>query len=122
MGFSIQDYLKKINSRLSFVDILSLFVTTLMLLLLLGYLGYKDRENKIGVQYILGTGDAYALNDIDTGSKMTDSRAFGSIKGKTYTFSWCQGATRISPKNKIYFASEEEAKGRGRTLSKMCKK
>ncbi len=47
---------------------------------------------------------------------------FGSKKGTTYTFSWCAGSSRISQKNKIFFASEEEAKGFGRRLSKLCNK
>ncbi len=51
-----------------------------------------------------------------------ESRPFASINGKTYTFSWCNGASVISPKNIIYFNTEKEAQNSGRTLSKLCKK
>ena len=45
MGSSIQDYAKKINSRLSFWDILSVFVTTLVLAIFAIFL-YVKKENE----------------------------------------------------------------------------
>ncbi len=122
MWFSIQEYLKKINSRLTFVDILSLFTTLMFILTLLFYIQYQEYKNRKDVIYHVAVGDVIGVSDGNTTHGVTDARPFGSMKGKTYTFSWCQGSSRISSKNKIYFANEEEAKGRGRALSKMCKK
>ena len=50
-----------------------------------------------------------------------DIRPFGSIQGTTYTFEWCQNSKAILLKNKIIFKNEDDAKKRGRTLSKLCK-
>ncbi len=122
MGYSIQEYLKKINSNLSSVAILSLFVTTTILALLFVYLNHKEDKSNIGVNYVIGTELASPLLDKDASAKEMDPRPFGSSKGKTYTFTWCQGASRIASKNKIYFGSEEEARLVGRTLSKLCTK
>jgi hypothetical protein len=118
MGFSIQDYLKKINSSLSFIDILSLLVLFLGIALFAGYIWHIQSQSPTEVVY---RENAAALPEV-VSSTVDDNRPFGSIKGKTYTFNWCQGSNRISLKNKIYFGSEEEAKGVGRTLSKMCKR
>ncbi len=122
MGFSIQDYLKKINSWLRFTDILSLFVTCAIIVLFTGYIQYTQRENSQSVVYREGLYEDIQSKDQHISGGSNDVRPFGSIKGKTYTFSWCQGATRISTKNKIHFASEDEARSSGRTLSKLCRR
>lgn len=122
IAHSIQDYLKKINRSLTFTDILSLFVTVLLLLLLTLYISNKQARTMKPVVYQEGTevkGSVFIQKDLDT---QNNGRPFASSKGKTYTFSWCQGSRVISSKNKIYFATEEEAKSTGRTLSKLCKK
>jgi hypothetical protein len=120
MGLSIQDYLKKINSQLTFIDILSLFITCVFLIILAGYIFHIQQKSTEPLVYREG---AYE-NSLKVGEKssLDPSKPFGSSKGKTYTFSWCQGASRISEKNKVYFGSEEEAKQSGRTLSKLCSK
>ena len=114
MGFSIQDYLRKINSRLSFLDIASFAVTTLVLVIFALYLFIQKERQDIPVSYI--SDSSSSLSQIDT------SRPFASRQGKTYTFSWCQGASMIREKNKIYYASEDEAKASGKVLSKFCQK
>lgn len=43
-----------------------------------------------------------------------------SKSGTKYYFTWCSGVSRIKEENKVYFESEEEARGRGLTLSKTC--
>lgn len=43
-----------------------------------------------------------------------------SRKGSTYHFPWCPGAESIHEANKIWFASEEEARSRGYTPAKNC--
>lgn len=119
MGNSIQDYLKKINSRLTWVDCLSLLVTSLFLLGFLGYL-YRDKgNNDNAVEYRVFNS---AVRSNGNEQIFQDIRPFGSKFGKTYTFSWCQGSSMIDEKNKQYFASEEEAKRTGRKLSKLCEK
>ena len=116
MGFSIQDYLKKINSRLTFIDIFSIFATCMILFALALYLHIRERENWKELVYKPGVDDSSYVSDDSVMTNIKDSRAFGSSKGKTYTFSWCQGASRISPKNKVYFSTEDEAKKTGRIL------
>ena len=113
MGSSIQDYAKKINSRLTIFDCVSLLVTTVFLLCFLAYLYLEQKANDVPVSYIVGNEEIVSLSG-------AGSKPFGSKNGKTYTFSWCSGSARISVKNKIYFTNEAEAKNSGRTLSKLC--
>lgn len=118
MGSSIQDYLKKINTWLSFYDSVSLGATTLILVIFSLYIHTRTVEAASEVTYISNT-------DSSLGTKMIssiDSRPFASRKGKTYTYSWCSGSGRISQRNKIVFNSEAQAIASGRTLSKLCKK
>lgn len=110
---SIQDYSKKINRSLTRAHLLSIFSITLVLVALTGYVYVKEREKRVPVLY--RDAEVEERGEVET-------RPFGSIKGKTYTFSWCQGSSRISQKNKVYFASKEQAEKEGRTLSKLCQK
>jgi hypothetical protein len=122
MGLSIQDYLKKINSSLSAADCISLLITMLFLGSFLIYLKMEHAKTSIPLSYTVGTSTDSIAHGEGRPSDSQDSRPFGSSKGKTYTFSWCQGANRILVKNRVYFGSEEEAKQSGRTLSKLCSK
>ncbi len=115
MGNSIQDYLRKINSALTFIDCMSFLVSVLFLGLLLLFLYTENKESSSSVSYY----------DSSTSTLEGDneySHPFASKNGKTYTFSWCQGANIISTKNKIYFDTESDAQKSGRTLSKLCQK
>jgi hypothetical protein len=115
MGSSIQEYCKKINRELTFVDVASLSLTFLFILFLVIFVTIQQKENVSQVVYKEG----------EIGSlvpKPDAGRPFGSRYGKTYTFSWCQGANRILDKNKVYFSSKESAEASGRTLSKLCQK
>lgn len=116
MGSSIQEYLKKINSELSIYSCASIFVTTLCMLLLV-LLGSNTKASASELSYTSNQ-SSYSV----TSGQSVESSPFASKKGKTYTFSWCQGSTRISVKNKIYFKDESTAQASGRTLSKLCKK
>jgi hypothetical protein len=114
MGNSIQDYLKKINSRLSVFDAVSVVVTAVFLVILSVYLSWLFMLRQKPVTYTKGAAE-------ERGS-VGDSRPFGSRYGITYTYSWCQGNDRIKPENKVFFATIEEAESSGRTLSKLCAK
>lgn len=118
MDYSIQEYLKKINSWLSFYDCLSIFATALCVLLLSLYMYGTAHANTIETTYISNQNSEIMVQSITS----NDSRPFASRKGKTYTFSWCSGSSRIASKNKIFFQSETEAQQSGRTLSKLCKR
>jgi hypothetical protein len=111
MDTIIQEYLKKINSSISKLDIYSIFITTIFIMGFLIYLYISKIETP--VTYIKS-------NQKD--SLVADSRPFASLNGNTYTFSWCQGANMIKEKNKIYFTNEYEAEKSKRTLSKLCQK
>ena len=115
---SIQEYLKKINSRLTFFDCVSILVTTVFFAIFVFYMYVHNIIERPTMSYY-----SDIKSEVSSGITNTEnSRPFASINGKTYTFSWCQNATLISEKNKIYFNSEEEAKNSGRVLSKFCQK
>lgn len=110
----IQDFVKRINSTISLSHIFSLLVTFIVLL---GFFVYIHQKKDSLASLLTYTEGEESVNK-DTGDL---SQLFASKNGKTYTYSWCSGASRILDKNKIYFATEEDAKRTGRTLSKNCK-
>jgi hypothetical protein len=115
MGNSIQDYLKKINSGLSWFDCLSVGATALCFLGFAIFIHWKRGEERRPVLYIPAQHPAITTTK-------NDSRPFASKNGTTYTFSWCSNSSQIKPANKIYFTSEAQAISSGRTLSKLCQK
>ena len=115
---SIQDYLIKINSRIHIYDIVSLFLLVLMLGAFSLYLHETRAHNDKGITISYKD----SPNSQTVVSKQTESRPFGSASGTTYTYTWCSGSSRTLARNRIYFASEDEAKRSGRTLSKLCSK
>ena len=119
---SIQEYGKKINSRITGLDILSLLVTMLSLGVLYGVILHSKELYATKVIYTEGSGIISSHNSGVSNGSQHDARPFGSKKGTTYTFSWCTRSGAIRDINKIYFVNEEEAKRSGRTLSKLCKK
>jgi hypothetical protein len=122
MGPSIQDYCKKINSGLTFTSIFSVFLVVVFLAGLIMYIYHQESSLKKPILYTEAI-DVKASESIsDSFAQGNNSRPFGSSKGKTYTFAWCQGSDRILEKNKVYFTSENQAVASGRTLSKLCKR
>lgn len=113
MGNSIQEFLKKINSSLSSFDVISFFATALFAIVFALFVVYDARKNDLPISYISKENEM---------ANPVDNRPFASRNGATYTFSWCQGASMILEKNKVYFANEEEAESSGKTLSKLCQK
>jgi hypothetical protein len=121
---SIQEYGKKINSLITIYDIVSLGIICSVLGGFVTYINHINKENYTPVYYVTYTNNNVFKTSLTLEESVDvsrDSRPFASKKGRTYTFSWCNGATRISTKNKIFFKSEAEAKQSGRTLSKLCK-
>ena len=118
MGLSIQEYCKKINRELTFVDIGSIFLTLIFLALLVIVINTKRGATISPVIYK----EADRVDSQELSQNGDTGKPFASKSGKTYTFEWCQGSSRISSKNKIYFSSLAEAEASGRTLSKLCKK
>jgi hypothetical protein len=110
---SIQEKLEKINSRISPKDIVALFLITITAIGLLAVIAHdSNKEDGVVVYEEASFGSG--------GGGSGNVKPFGSKGGSTYTFSWCQGSTRILEKNKIYFTSERDAQQSGRTLSRMC--
>ena len=110
----IQESLKKINRQINNTAIISLTITTILLIIFTFYIQNKEGEKLQEVNYI-------KTNKINKQTEITVSDIFASINGKTYTYSWCNGAGKIKKENKVFFNTEEEAKATGRTLSKLCK-
>ncbi len=44
-----------------------------------------------------------------------------SRAGSAYYYPWCQGASKITPQNQVWFESEATARQAGYTASKSCK-
>ncbi len=118
MGLSIQDYLKKINSGLTYTDIMSLFITCVVISLFLGYIWHVQAQERGEVVYVKSS----TVQSDDRASSSNEGKPFGSKNGTTYTYSWCSGSGNIKPANKIYFASSEDAEAKGKRLSKLCEK
>jgi hypothetical protein len=119
---SIQDNLKKINSAISYTIIISLFVGLLGITCAIWYISNVKLKNVKGIVYTSSVTEQLSGSTIKAIEGVKDKAPFGSKSGKTYTFSWCQGSSRIKEVNKIYYTTEEEAKRSGRTLSKLCKR
>ncbi len=117
---SIQDFLRKINSRiLTVVTPFSLIVVTLFCLSFLLFiltLAYTVR----GERHVF----VYQENDVKVssaqGSQVGKRAYFASKSGKVYYSAFCKGGKRVKESSRIYFESEAGAKGSGRTLSKLC--
>ena len=122
---SIQDYCKKINSRLTGVDILSLLVTALFIIGLALVIEHGRGEKMKKIVYKEAStkeSSSLSVNLVTKETRDNGGFPFGSRKGKTYTFSWCRSSSMIKSSNKMYFSSVNEAEKAGRTLSKFCKK
>jgi len=63
--------------------------------------------------------ESYDIHVINNNSK--EKRYVASKNGKLYYSLGCSGAKRISEKNKIWFATSEEAEKSGFTFSSSCK-
>ncbi len=111
MLHSIQDYVKKINRSLTTYDCVSILV---ILAVFIGFIWFIIKKEESLRQEVVYTKSKVSLDEEEKGLP------FASKSGKTYTFSWCGGASTIKPSNKIYFKSEDDAKNTGRTLSKLC--
>lgn len=51
----------------------------------------------------------------------SSGQVVASKNGTKYHYSWCAGAKQIAEKNKIYFASIEDARAAGLTPASNCK-
>lgn len=109
----IQETLKKINSKITTIQIMSLLVTFFVVISFYICLYLEISGNNKPLIY-------KESNDITGAGVNEKSTIFASINGTTYTFSWCQGANKIKEENKIFFSNEKEAINSGRRLSKMC--
>ncbi|MEN9551720.1 MAG: hypothetical protein RI935_97 [Candidatus Parcubacteria bacterium] len=112
--FSIQDIVRNINRRIILFDIVTLLL--LFLLLLVFLIVVKNRNNKENKPITF----LYKQEEIKS-SQSSPSLIFGSKGGETYTYTWCQGASRTKVSNRVYFSNENEAIQSGRRLSKLCK-
>lgn len=113
VGSSIQEYCKKINSAISKYDIYGLTFVVAVLLVLYVYILTHEVNKKKEVTF----------SHLEASSSLentTRNAPFGSKNGKTFTYAWCKGSTRIKEANKVYFGSKEQAEKSGRSLSKLC--
>lgn len=115
MSSIIQEYLKKINSRLHLFDLVIISVVTITFFGFSIFIYYENNIHKKDLKYLENIGEISA-------NLSENQKIFASKNGATYTFSWCSAADRIKEENRIYFNNEEEAITSGRRLSKLCGK
>jgi hypothetical protein len=124
MGNSIQEMLRKINSylrdSLSFIDILALGLTFIVLGGGFLWITHEDYKNRPGVLYQESDDYLPEISSEINVNRVSPSGIIASRTGKTYFYSWCKGVEKIKEVNKITFSSEEEARASGRVLSKTC--
>lgn len=113
IGHSIQEYCKKINSSIDRSLLISLFTAFLIILLFTVYYSMVKKRSVKQVQYL----ESREIINVPTSKT---SAIFASKNGKTYTYSWCKGSSRIKETNRIYFSTEKDAQTSGRQLSKLC--
>ncbi len=117
---SIQDFLRKINSRiLTAASPFSLVVVTLFclsFLLFILILAYAVR----GERHVF----VYQENSVKVSPGQSDQAGkgsyFASKSGKVYYSAFCKAGKRVKESSRIYFESEVSAKDSGRRLSKLC--
>ena len=68
---------------------------------------------------IVDTGGAVAPQEISM--QGNDRMLVASVTGSKYHLPWCSGALSIKEENKVWFASEEEARAAGYTPAANCK-
>lgn len=100
----------------------SIFVTFLGFLLFTVYVLQGSSSKVQPVIYKQNVQNRVMAGKVDSSINKVDSRPFGSIHGKTYTYSWCSGSGNIKLANKVYFMSSDDAEAKGRTLSKLCRR
>lgn len=58
---------------------------------------------------------------VTTSTEAVNKTIVASKNGKKYYYLWCTGASRISPKNAVFFETASVAESRGYTLASGCK-
>lgn len=115
MDKSITETIKKINRELNSYELVSIFITLLIISL---FLIYKIKEqNKLLIKdNIIYEKSNYSFLK---NNKNTIKYIYASKRGKKYYFFNCKST--IKEENKTFFNTEEEALKAGYTLSKTCK-
>ena len=135
---NIQELQQKIKYHTSEYITDELYIVAIIILVGIASFGLGRlsivREHKIPVRIeypeqiaanVLSTTDnIQGETEITQGGRIDQSFAgalVGSKNGSKYHFPWCSGAQRTKEKNKIWFASKEEAERAGYTPAANCK-
>jgi hypothetical protein len=117
---SIQDFLRKINSRILFyihpAEALFFSALALFFLIFIITLSFITKEDRHVFIYTEGKEEEASAQ----GKGSASFGYFGAKSGKVYYTSFCKAGSRVKEVNRVYFAKKEEAIGSGRTLSKLC--
>ena len=94
----------------------------------LGRLSEKGGHKEIEIRNIDGSIESGKIEKVSSdlenkpsNASSTSGKIVASKNGKAYYFINCSGVSRISEKNKIYFASEDEASKAGYHIAANCK-
>jgi len=86
-------------------------------------LGYLSNYNQSDELLKIVHDESFEIT-VDDLKKHSESSVGGEIvaskNGTKYYFPWCAGVNRIKEENKIYFSTEEQARGEGYDLAANC--
>ncbi len=129
MRASIQDIKEKFNLFIT-EDVYFYTILIIMISILsfgLGRLSVLEQSVTSQPSVMLTQQPASVVSSISSSTRSdpavstTTGDYVASSSGTKYHLTTCLGAKRISEKNKIYFATEEEARASGYTRAKNCK-
>lgn len=123
---SIKEILKKCKSFLSPADNKDFLIIIIIILSSLASFGLgrlsKIEENKTPIIIESSSmGNSAAVIEAGLPAEQTSGNYIASKNGTKYYFPWCGAAQKISEKNKISFASKEEAEKAGYQPAANCK-
>ena len=117
---SIQELSSKIKARER-----ELFLV--LLIMMIGFLGYglgrlsTIRDERIPVRVEQGSATPRQPGQEEAAPTLSQGGLLiGSKNAAKYHLPWCPGAKKISEKNKVWFASEEEAEQAGYSPAANC--
>jgi len=99
---------------------LVIFILALLDSFILGYLSNYNQSDEL-LKIVHDESFEITVDDL---KKHSESSVGGEIvaskNGTKYYFPWCAGVNRIKEENKIYFSTEEQARGEGYDLAANC--
>ncbi len=119
----IIDYLLlKIKDLARFIGERDFFISAVIILVAFASFGLGRLSKTEETRFPVTVTESGVISKKPSSTKTTsqEKNYVASRNGEKYFLEWCSGAGTISPKNKITFTSEEEAKQAGYTPAANC--